>query len=107
MTLQWIGWERRGSMRAMMRGRTLWLDGQQQAGGGEPGRVTLSGWVREVGERHFILVGTVAINDTPDLGRACVRTGEMRFQVTQNRRYWRMQRMTECGGLTDYVDVYF
>ncbi len=106
MTLQWISWDYRGPVRATMRGRTLWLEGNQRTQGGG-GEVALAGWVREVGARHFVLVGTVTIADTPDVGRNCVRTGEMRFQVTQNRRYWRMQRMTECDGLTDYVDVYF
>jgi hypothetical protein len=107
MTLQWIGWDQRGPVQATMRGRTLWLRGEQVAPAGAAGRVSLNGWVREVGERHFVLVGEVVISDTPDVGRRCVRTGEMRFQVTQNRRYWRMQRMSECDGLTDYVDVYF
>ena len=107
MTLQWLSWDYRGPVRATMRGRTLWLEGRQLARGGGSGAVTLSGWVREVGARHFILMGTVTITDTPDVGRNCVRNGEMRFQVTQNRRYWRMQRMSECDGLTDYVDVYF
>lgn len=107
MTLQWISWDYRGPVRAILRGRTLWLEGRQLARGGASGEVGMSGWVREVGARHFILVGTVSITDTPDVGRTCVRTGEMRFQVTQNRRYWRMQQMVECDGLTDYVDVYF
>lgn len=107
MTLQWLSWDYRGPVRATMRGRTLWLSGRQQAAGGGAGEVVLNGWVREVGARHFILVGTVTITDTPDIGRRCVREGEMRFQVTQNRRYWRLQRMSECDGLTDYVDVYF
>lgn len=106
VTLQWIGWDQRGRLSATMRGRTLWLDGGQAAAAGASGRVSVQGWVREVGARHFDLVGSVIIDDTPDAGRRCVRTGTLRFAVTQNRRYWRMQRMTECDGLTDYVDVY-
>ena len=31
----------------------------------------------------------------------------MTFRVTQNRKYWRLQQMEVCDGLTDYVDIYF
>jgi len=36
-----------------------------------------------------------------------VRSGPMEFLVTQDRKYWRLQDMVACDGLTDYVDIYF
>ena len=55
----------------------------------------------------FTFDGTIHIRNTPDPGRDCLREGPMTFAVTQNRKYWRLQDMTACGGLTDYVDIYF
>ena len=55
----------------------------------------------------FTFRGHIAITDTPDPGRNCVRDGEYEFRITQNRRYWRLQQMEVCDGLTDYVDIYF
>ena len=62
-----------------------------------------------IGDRVVILRpgGRIAIIDTPDPGRQCIRNGPMRFAVTQNRPYWRLREFEWCDGLTDYVDIYF
>ena len=39
--------------------------------------------------------------------RNCLRDGTYEFRVTGRRRYWRLQQMEACDGLTDYVDIYF
>jgi hypothetical protein len=36
-----------------------------------------------------------------------VRDGSYEFRITGRRRYWRLQQMEQCDGLTDYVDIYF
>ena len=56
---------------------------------------------------RFRFRGRIAIVDAPDRGRNCVRDGEYQFRVTGRRRYWRLQQMEQCDGLTDYVDIYF
>ena len=106
ITLQWIGWEHRGHVRVSERDGLLHLSGAQNARGG-PGRLTLEGEVLEIGPSSFTFRGRIAISDTPDAGRDCVRDGTYEFRVTQRRRYWRLQQMEQCDGLTDYVDIYF
>lgn len=106
VTLQWISWEapRRGRVAVTERGGVVHLRGAQRGNGGT---VTLDGDVLEIGPRSFRFSGNITITDAPDRGRVCVREGEFDFRVTRNRRYWRLQQMEQCGGLTDYVDIYF
>ena len=106
VTLQWIGWDDRGRMAVRQDGALMRLSGGQRAPNG-PGRLTVDGAVREIGRDYFVFEGRIVITDTPDIGRECVRDGRYRFAVTQNRKYWRLQEMEVCGGLTDYVDIYF
>lgn len=106
VTLQWIGWDRRGTLTADHGGDLLRLRGGQAAASGA-GALAIDGVVTEVGADYFIFVGRIDVTDTPDVGRDCRREGEMTFRVTQNRQYWRLQQMEVCDGLTDYVDVYF
>ncbi|MFT3967281.1 MAG: hypothetical protein QM690_15500 [Sphingobium sp.] len=106
ITLQWIDWDRRGELDARMPGATLYLEGSQRAASG-PGLLTLSGRVTEVDADRFRFHGRIVITGTPDAGRQCVRDGDFTFAITQNRRYWRLQEMERCDGLTDYVDIYF
>ncbi len=106
ITLQWISFESpaRGHVRVSERGGLVHLSGSQRGNGGE---VTLDGDVLEIGARSFTFRGRIVITDSPDPGRTCVRDGTYEFRVTQNRRYWRLQEMEVCDGLTDYVDIYF
>ena len=71
------------------------------------GRLELDGDVVSIGAGSFTFRGHIAITDTPDPGRYCVRDGEFEFRITGSRRYWRLQQMEQCDGLTDYVDIYF
>lgn len=106
ITLQWIGFEtsRRGHVRVTQRGGMVHLSGRQANGNA---RVELDGDVLRIGRDRFTLAGNITITNAPDQGRICVREGEFEFRITQNRRYWRLQQMTVCDGLTDYVDIYF
>jgi len=108
ITLQWISFEspRRGQVRVTERNGLVHLNGRQVGANGNA-RVELDGDVLRIGRDRFTLAGNITITNTPDQGRVCVREGEFEFRVTQNRRYWRLQQMTVCDGLTDYVDIYF
>ena len=105
LTLQWIGWDQRGSVHARMAGETLLLTGAQAKEGA--GRLFLDGAVREIGADYFIFSGTIRIEDAPDPARRCELTKDWRFAVTQNRSYWRLREFEWCDGLTDYIDIYF
>lgn len=108
ITLQWISFEspRRGHVRVSERNGVVHLSGRHLQANGA-GRLELDGDVVRIGARSFTFRGRIAIENAPDPDRECYRNGIYEFRITQNRRYWRLQQMTECDGLTDYVDIYF
>lgn len=106
VSLQWISWDRRGRLRVSEAGGRVHLSGGQAERGGA-GRLALDGDVVSIDARSFSFRGRIAITDTPDQGRECIREGTYEFRITQRRRYWRLQQMEACDGLTDYVDIYF
>lgn len=106
VTLQWIGWNDRGTASVTDDAGTLMLRGAQAQPNG-PGRLYLDGKVTEIGADHFVFDGTIRITDTPDAGRRCEANKVWRFAVTQNRPYWRLREFEWCDGLTDYIDIYF
>ena len=106
ITLQWIGWDRRGQLKVVEEGGRILLRGGQRARGG-PGRLELDGELLWIMADRFRFRGRILIADTPDAGRNCLRDGDFEFRITQRRRYWRLQEMEQCDGLTDYVDIYF
>jgi hypothetical protein len=108
MSLQWISWtnKKRGKIDASYRNKLLHLKGEQRLTDGTGG-VSIDGAVSRVGKTEFILNGTIKIENTPDIGRVCEKTGEWRFAITQNRKYWRLREFEWCDELTDYIDIYF
>lgn len=106
ITLQWISFETpaRGHVAVTSRGGLVHLRGGQRGGGGE---LTLDGDVLAIAERSFTFRGEISIVGTPDLTRNCLRDGTFEFRVNGQRRYWRLQQMEACDGLTDYVDIYY
>lgn len=108
VTLQWISFESpaRGHVRLTREGGVYRLRGEQRSRR-DSGRLTLDGVVTAIGPRSFRFEGRIVITDAPDRGRECVRDGGFDFLVTGRRRYWRLQQMEVCDGLTDYVDIYF
>ena len=106
ITLQWISWDYRGRVRVSEVAGRVHLSGSQRARRGA-GRLELDGDVVEIGASGFTFRGHIGIADTPDPGRACMRDGDFEFRITGQRRYWRLQQMEQCDGLTDYVDIYF
>lgn len=41
-------------------------------------------------------------------GNVCELNGPAVFKATAKRRYWRLQRMLNCDGISsDYIDIYF
>lgn len=106
VTLQWISFEApaRGHVTVTSRGGLVHLSGAQRGGGGE---LTIDGDVIAIDARSFTFRGEISIVGTPDLTRNCLRDGTYEFRVTGKRRYWRLQQMEVCDGLTDYVDIYY
>lgn len=105
VTLQWIDWNTRGSVK-VVRGPAWRLTATQAQAGG-PGRLFMEGMITEIGKGYFTFSGTIQITDTPDPGRKCEATKNWHFAVTQNRSYYRLREFEWCDGLTDYVDIHF
>lgn len=105
VTLQWLDWNTRGSVK-VVRG-PLWRLSAAQAQAGGPGRLFVDGTITEIGRGYFTFSGTVRITDTPDSGRSCEATKDWHFAVTQKRSYYRLREFEWCDGLTDYVDIHF
>jgi len=106
LTLQWISWDYRGRVRVSESEGLVHLSGSQAARDGA-GRLELDGDVLSIAADRFVFRGRIVITDAPDPGRACTRLGTFEFRITGRRRYWRLQQMEQCDGLTDYVDIYF
>lgn len=108
ISLQWISWETRGQLKSGKRDGEIWLSGAQFARDGGEGALYLEGRVVEIGTGYFIFSGEIVIEDTPDDGRICRLKGDdLRFEVTQGRKYWRLRKFEWCDGLTDYIDIYY
>ncbi|QUL37761.1 hypothetical protein [Erythrobacter sp. JK5] len=105
LTLQWIGWDRRGNVHVARDPDGVWrINGTQR---GDGGRLAVDGTITEIGEDYFLLDGRIVISGTPDRDRLCVEDKVWRFAVTQERGYYRLREFEWCDGLTDYVDIYF
>lgn len=108
ITLQWISFEQpgRGHVYVTERNGLVHLRGSQTQNAGA-GRVDLEGDVLSISARSFTFRGRIMIENSPDPDRECLREGTYEFRATGTRRYWRLQQMTVCDGLTDYVDIYY
>lgn len=102
--LQWFWTDARGKLNAVDDNGVVRLDGGYAT---DKGSLKLKGEVLSISADRFTFRGTILIVDVPDKGRRCERTGDYEFRATGKRKYWRLQQMTECDRLTDYVDIYY
>lgn len=119
LSLQWISWEYYGSVTIKKEADgTLTCKGEQLARkckDAEEGckanddYVKLDGTIEIVDRNHLTFTGEIRtkiyhINN----GQEVLREGTFHFEATGNRKYWRLQEMTnpadEC---VDYIDIYF
>lgn len=108
ISLQWLSFEgsERGRVSVAPDAAGLWqVSGTQVDESGAGLRV--EGTITEIGKNYFLLDGRIQIGNTPDAGRQCDASKVWRFEVTQNRSYYRLREFEWCDGLTDYVDIYF
>ena len=104
ITLQWLWSAQRGKLTATDENDLVHLEGTQA---NHEGTLKIKGDIVSIASDRFVFRGTILILDAPDKGRRCERNGEFEFRATGKRKYWRLQQMEACGGLTDYVDVYY
>lgn len=104
ISLQWLWSAQRGQLTATDENDLVRIEGTQA---NHEGTLKIKGDIVSIASDRFIFRGTILILDAPDKGRRCERNGEFEFRATGKRKYWRLQQMEACGGLTDYVDVYY
>ena len=104
LTLQWISWDRPGTVNFKKVGLNQYEISGNQTNGSDYLRI--KGHITQISDQELQFEGSIETNVASNGGK-CLRTGSQMFLVTQNRKYWRLQNMVECFGLTDYVDIYF
>jgi len=104
ITVQWLWHASRGHLKATDTNDVVRLEGTQS---NYEGTLKMKGEVVAISADRFRFRGTILLVDAPDKGKTCERTGDFDFKISGKRKYWRLQQMEFCNGLTDYVDVYF
>lgn len=120
LSLQWISWEDFGSVEIKKEADgSLSCRGEQVARklrrGTEQGNidnddyVRLDGIIDIVDEKNLVFTGEIRekvyhINN----GQETLRKGTFHFVSTENRKYWRLQEMSNpVDQCVDYIDIYF
>ena len=108
-SLQWISWKDFGSVTISQDS-----DGTVHVNGGQKsktnsGYLQIDGTLTVINPLHLQFTGEIiTCVDHINSGRPVKRKGTCNFTVAGQRRYWRMQEMTNPeDGCCDYVDIYF
>ena len=107
LTLQWISWEKPGSVIIEASDDGLYtIKGSQT---NNEIYLKIDGKIKPLTDRELEFDGKIEHNaHSISDGKPCVRTGKQLFKATGTRKYWRLQNMLSCdGATTDYVDIYF
>lgn len=107
LTLQWIGWDKPGSV-TITADNDGWysINGTQIGGNGN--YLKINGQIKPLNNQELEFEGKIETRvDHINAGEPCIRTGKKLFKATGMRKYWRLQDMISCDGTTtDYVDIY-
>ena len=103
LTLQWISWDKPGTITFKPIGKNLYKVSGSQIIGKQ--YLKIDGEISQVSDKELSFDGTTIVNGN---GKECVKKDSQKLLSTQNRKYWRMQEMQNCDGIgTDYIDIYF
>lgn len=107
-SLQWVSWDYFGKALVSDKRGTLYITGEQKSRDSSD-YVRMQGVITEITASEFKFTGTVELRVSHiNKGEICKRQGELTFAIKGNRRYWRMQEMSNpCDEVTDYVDIFF
>jgi hypothetical protein len=105
LSLQSISPEQFGTATVTDNNDVLALNGSQRV---RDDYLTVDGSIISVMPRVFTMRGVIAMKSKSiNNGQPCTRRGEMKFVMSANRKYWRLQQMQNpCEAATDYVDIY-
>jgi hypothetical protein len=112
LSLQWISWDKPGTITFKTIGENKYaVEGEQLGAKGDECPecyLRVKGTITEVSPRKLSFTGTIetSVYHIQD-GAPCVKEGTFDFLATGSRKYWRSQNQQGCEGVTDYVDIYF
>lgn len=109
ISLQWIGWDKPGSAKVEPLAADDWysISGIQKNKEGD--YLSIEGKIKRISEKELLFDGTITTKTSSNnSGEPCVKEGKQSFYAKGNRKYFRLQNMTNCEGgmLVDYVDIY-
>ena len=68
----------------------------------------INGVIKKINDKELQFTGRIESSVSHiQNGLPCIKEGNYTFKSTQGRKYWRLQEMDGCEGVTDYVDIYF
>ena len=108
LSLQWISWDYYGRADIWQRKGVMYLKGSQMSRENDD-YVKIDGVITSVDEKEFKFDGKIITSiNYINGGEPCTREGEMTFNITGKRKYWRLREMDNpCDGVVDYVDIFF
>ena len=108
-SLQWISWKNFGSvnMKSDGKGNLLCKGGQKSVENSD--YLEIDGILTPVSPLHLVFKGKIVTCVSHiNKGRPVIRNGTYDFMVRGERRYWRMQEISNpADQCADYVDIYF
>ena len=107
ITLQWIGWDKPGSV-TIIPAENGWytISGMQTS---NENYLKITGRIKPLNEKELEFDGEIETRiQSMNNNEPCLKTGKKLFKATGDRQYWRLQDMINCDGTTtDYIDIYF
>jgi hypothetical protein len=113
LSLQWISWEYFGFVDFVKTGENIYeisgyQDGKKSNGECDNCYLKINGSIKKITDKELVFSGRIESSvHYIQNGIPCVKEGTFTFKSTQGRKYWRLQEMNGCDGVTDYVDIYF
>lgn len=109
-TLQWIGWEKPGTVDiTLLDNDTYTIKGQQESDENDD-YVRIDGELTVLDEKTLRFTGKL-VSQVSYLngGEPCVRESPIHFKISGKRKYWRLQEKYNCenDGTLDYIDIFF
>ncbi len=105
-SLQWISWSKFGELKISELDGTVFVAGKQEDADNQ-NYLTINGRFTEIDKKELKFTGTI-ITRVSDInsGEPCKREGEMSFNKSAGRNFWRLSQMQNpCEDLVDYVDI--
>jgi hypothetical protein len=113
LTLQWLqNHNGIGKAKIFKKGKTLVLDGyQEELYEGSLNYMKIGGTVKIINPKVLEFDGKIITRiNYINSGVTYERKGRLILKAWGNRKYWRMQKMTQPDGehtVTDYIDIFF